>query len=230
MMPLKTKSFFGVAFLLCSGIFLFPTFALAQFSGNSCSSLISDDVTAGKGKPLMSLDECQRSCHTTCKQEKKSGQDKCYGCVKASIGICENVPGTVKPSACEPGGSCFNNPNMSCQSVTVFGNGKFLGKIYCLKCVPEPDNCVAQVGAGTMSRQNCAATCNGTCQYKGKYKFSANPDKFNYCYSCAQPTYTCEKLGWGSSNLQMCMANCPNGQCKNVKVTMGNDGKGHAGK
>ena len=229
-MPLKSKLIFGITFLCCSSFFLFSPFALAQWSSNSCSSLTSDDLSAGKGKSLMSLKKCQQSCHTTCKQEKKSGGDWCFACVKGAIGICENVPGAVKPSACEPGGFCFNNPNASCQSMTVFGNGKFLGKIYCLRCVPEPDNCAANVGAGTMSRQNCAATCNGTCQYKGKYKFSANPDKFNYCYSCSVPTYTCESLGWGYSNLQMCLANCPNGKCNNVKVAMGIDGKGHVSK
>jgi len=224
MRPLKPITFTGIIFLAVSLLFFFPFSSFTQAS-DSCSSFISDDLSANNGKPLMSLNSCQKSCHTTCKQEKKSGGDWCFACVKGAIGICENVPGAIKPAACEPGGFCYNNPNMYCQSFTAFGNGKFLGKIYCLRCVPEPDNCAAHVGAGTMSRANCAATCNGTCQYKGKYKFSATPDKFNYCYTCTVPNYTCESLKWGYSNLQMCLANCPGGQCKNIKVTMGKNGK-----
>lgn len=219
MIPFKPRIVASVG-LLALGFFFFSQFSvLAQ----QCSSLVSDDLSASKGKPLMSLDACQKSCHTTCKEEKKSGQNWCYACVKGAIGICENVPGTVKPAACEPGGFCYNNPNMYCQSITVPGNGKFLGKIYCLKCVPEPDNCAAQF-AGTMNRANCAATCNGTCKYKGKYKFSANPDKFNYCYTCTQPNYSCESLKWGYSNAAMCLKDCPDGNCNLIKVTKGING------
>jgi len=219
MIPFKHKQILCVSLLALSLFFFSQSSTLAQ----QCSTLISDDLSAGKGNPLVSLDDCQRSCHTTCKQEKKSSGDWCYACVKGAIGICENVPGTVKPAACEPGGFCYNNPNMYCQSVTVFGNGKFLGKIYCLKCVPEPDNCAANFG-GTMNRANCAATCNGTCQYKGKYKFSANPDKFNYCYSCTKPNYSCESLKWGYSNAVMCLKDCPDGNCNLIKVTKGLNG------
>jgi len=224
-MPFK-KTFKGVVvFNISLAVFVFffisNVITVSSQAADVCSSLMSDDPGAGQGKPLSSLDSCQKSCKTACRQEKKAGNTHCYSCLN-TLATCFDIGASPANVAwCMPGGACASNPASYCQSV-----GSGLG-LACVICKPIPDECKQRIGANTSNLATCQQTCNGKCVFVNQYQAVNNPAKWVGCYKCQlPPPPTCESLGWGTTTPIACAFNCPAGQCNPVKMFggFGNNG------
>jgi hypothetical protein len=209
-----------------------PVVSPEEMKGDACAGVKANEggmVKQGKDKPLMTKDSCQKSCHTVCRQKaKNSAGDGCFECPSGSPDTCYDVgmlPADV--SWCKPGGVCYDDPEMYCQPMGAMGPNKM--PLNCTTCKQRPDECWQKVGNDTTNLTHCEQTCAGECVYVGKYKeqeWDGKPE-FMHCYKCKMPPGppTCEDLGWGSTTQEMCMKDCPDGECKERKITIGPDGK-----
>lgn len=185
-----------------------------------------------KGKPLESLQHCQKHCRTVCRFKKNSGDTHCYECPSGSPDTCYDVGGLPQDHAwCKPGGICYDDPMLYCSPYGAVGPN--LMKLNCTACLDRADECAANVGPETMTYTNCVTNCaDGECKYKGKYQKPEWDGKAEHihCFQCKRPPGppSCEDLGWGTTNEQMCMKDCPDGKCKQVKISIGLDGKPRA--
>lgn len=200
---------------------------------DACAGVIADDEKGNKAikkhKPLSTLQSCQKTCHSVCRQKAKAADGQgCFECPSGSPDTCYDIgalPADV--SWCKAGGICHDDPELHCVPFGAYGPNKM--PLNCTNCQQWPDECWQKVGQDTTNLTHCEQTCAGECVYAGKYKNLEwdNTPEYMHCYRCKMPPGppSCEDLGWGSTTPQMCMKDCKDGECKKVTITIGKDGK-----